>query len=402
MTQKKFLKIQGTKIVAPQGHPVILKGVNLGGWLMMEGYILHSLNFAEQLFKKNFAKNLGNAALGDFEKNFRDNFIQEDDFRKIANFGFNCIRLPFNSRLVEKAPYRYSQEGVSYLDRALQWGQKHGLWIILDLHAAVGAQNHDWHSDSLGKAELWQRKDFQSRTLALWQFLADRYKNNATVAGYDLLNEAVTDDVKALNRFYKRLIKAIRDVDKNHILFIEGNTWAMDLDCLEEFDDDQAALSIHAYQPLDLTFNFIPYLRYPLRHQGKRWDKNALKELLSRYNKIAKKRLVPIYVGEFGVNARQGRYGEDRWLGDMLACFREFGFHWTYWTYKAIKNSIFPDGILSFRNNPPWVNRQGPLLGWDTYSRNWPKRKNEMVASWRSEHFVFNTEILNPLRHAAK
>lgn len=401
-TVKNFLKTNGTKIIHPQEGTVILQGVNLGGWLMMEGYILHSLNFPVQQFKKKFKQRLGQAALEAFESEFRNNFIREDDLCRIAGFGFNCIRLPFHYRLIESRPCRYSNRGTAYLDRLLNWAKRRRLWVILDLHAAPGAQNHDWHSDSQGKAELWTRKDFQKRTYALWEFLADRYKGCEAVAGYDILNEAVTEDVGTLNAFYRNIIQHIRRVDKNHIIFVEGNTWAVDLDCLAKFEDDNLALSIHAYQPLDFTSHFVPHLTYPFRYNGQRWNKNIIRKQLSHYAKIAQRRAVPVFVGEFGVNYRQGLYGENLWVQDMLALFKEFGFSWTYWTYKAIKNNIFPDGLLSYYDNPPWVNRQGPLLGWDTYALHWPKRKNEIIRFWQSGDYKENTSVLDVLKDAAK
>ncbi len=283
---KNFLRTKQTSIISADNQPITLKGVNLGGWLMMEGYILHSLNVPEKMFKENFKKALGNSALHSFTADFRNNFIRERDFKALADFGLNCLRVPFHHRLVEKTPYRYDKEGLSFLDRAVTWARKYHLWIILDLHAAPGAQNHDWHSDSDGKANLWQNKDFQKRTFALWEFLADRYKEEETIAGYDLLNESVLDNMVLLNAFYKNLICRIRGVDKNHILFVEGNKWAMDLECLDEFDDDNLVLSAHAYQPLDFTFNFVPHLKYPFKYQGVRWDKDILQKSLIKYAKI--------------------------------------------------------------------------------------------------------------------
>ena len=199
---KHFLRRDKTRIAAKGGKPVILQGVNLGGWLMMEAYILYAPNFPEQRFKREFAAALGQKALRLFEKKYRENFIRERDIQNIARLGFNCMRVPFNGRLVEKAPYRYDRNGVRFLDRVIRWAGKCGIWVILDLHAAPGSQNHDWHGDSAGKAELWTKENCQDRTLALWEFLADRYKNEEYVAGYDLLNEAVLDDTELLNRFY--------------------------------------------------------------------------------------------------------------------------------------------------------------------------------------------------------
>ena len=388
-----FLHTDKTKIIS-DGRPIFLKGVNFGGWLMMEGYIMHALNIAEQIFKKDFVKALGKEKLKEFERDFRAHFITEDDFRKVASLGFNCLRLPFNYRLV-KPGASYDKEGLAILDQAVAWAGKYRLWVILDLHAAWGAQNNDWHSDSLGQAKLWSNKSFQKKTVALWEFLADRYKNKEYVAGYDVLNEAVLTDTRLLNKFYAQVIKAIRSVDRNHILFIEGNTWGQDITCLADFEDNNLALSIHYYEPTEFTFNLIPHLSYQ-----ESFNSHKIRSRMEGYKNIAEKWSRPIYVGEFGVNSRQAKYGEDRWVKDAVDCFNDLEFHWTYWTYKSVKNGHFPDGIFSYLNNPPWVNRQGPKLGWENYAACWPTRRPEMIESWDTKNFAANTTILNVLTDA--
>lgn len=390
-----FLKVSGNKIV-DGGKQIRLKGVNFGGWLMMEAYFMHAPNIAVQVFKREFEKRLGREALLEFEKKFRGTYIREEDFAAIARMGCNCFRLPFNCRLIETAPYEYDPGGVAYLDKAIHWAKKYKLKVILDLHAAPGAQNHDWHGDSLGEAGLWISRVNQKRVSALWKFLADRYKNNTTVAGYDLLNESVIADADKLNKFYAELIREIRTVDRNHILFVEGNNWAMDLDCLDDFDDDNWAYSIHFYHPLEFTFNLIPQLKYPLRSKDGTFGKVTLRKMVGAYKKFAKKR--PVFVGEFGINSRQGIYGDDLWLIDILDCFEGAGFHWTYWTYKAVKNHMFPDGIYSYFPNDPWVNRHGPKTGWETYADLWAKNKGKIVRSWKTENFDVNESVAGVLK----
>lgn len=399
---KYFLQTKTTKIIDKSGKPLHLRGVNLGGWLMMEGYILHAANVAVQVFKKKFAQCLGKKTLQDFEEQFSKHFIQEQDIRAISRLGFNCIRVPFKYGLIEKEPYKYSRKGVSYLDNVIRWAKKYKLYVILDLHGACGAQNHDWHSDSLGKAELWAKASYRKRTYALWEYLADRYKDESTIAGYDLLNEAVINDSKKLNSFYQKLIKTIRGIDKNHILFVEGNHWAQDIACLDRFDDDNLVLSIHYYEPLDFTFNFVPHLRYPMKTKKGIIGKTSIQKRLDAYRKEAKKRQRPVFVGEFGVNYREGVYGEDRWLRDVVTSFNQFGFHWTYWTFKAIKNSVFPDGLYSYFPNTPWVNRHGPKTGWDTYVDHWPIKRKDITQSWQTKNFEENTLLLKILRDAVK
>jgi endoglucanase len=395
----QFYQAHKSQIIAPDGKQVFLRGVNLGGWLMMEGYIMHALNLPVKNFKKAFAAKLGAPALADFEKNFNDTFIQEDDFKFIAQSGFNFVRLPFHYGLIEQAPGKFDRKGVAYLDRAISWAAKYDLTVLLDMHAVPGCQNGDWHSDSEGKADFWRSAASQRRAIAIWEYLADRYKDNGTVVGYDLLNEAVIDDPKPLSAYYKKAIKAIRAVDRHHILFVEGNRWAQDLDVLDEFEDNNLVFSIHYYEPMEYTFNLIPHLSYPLTYGFSRWDMPQMRKRLEGYARFAQKKQRALHVGEFGVNYRQSVYGEDVYLRDILACFKDLGLHWNYWTYKAVKNAAFPDGIYSYYPNSPWVNRQGPKLGWDTYAAHWPAKKKEMIESWKTKEFVLNTKVFEVLKN---
>lgn len=378
-------------IVGDQGKPIHLKGVNFGGWLMLEAYFVFSPNLAQQLFEKEFVKACGAKALDELMGNFRDNFITEEDFKQVASWGMNCVRLPFHYKIAAQA------KSISYLDQAIAWARKHKVYLILDLHAAYGAQNSDWHSDSLnGRAQLWTKGSNRQKTYALWEKLADRYKDETIIAGYDILNESVLDDAGLLNKFYRESIKAIRRSDKNHLLFIEGKHWAQVIDVLDDFNDDNWAYSIHFYEPMEFTFNLIPFMRYPLPN----FDKDALRRRMEGYYRFSQKKQRPVHVGEFGVNYRQGADNEHVYLKDELKCFNDLGFHWNYWTYKAVKNYMFPDGIYGYYPNSPWVHRQGPVTGWNCWSQLWAKHKKEMTASWRTKAFELNTHVFQALKNA--
>lgn len=387
MPEAPFLRREGRRLLAGD-QPVTLKGVNLGGWLMMEGYLLHAPNRPEQLFRQQFAEARGAEALAEFDTAFRDHFIREEDFRRIAGWGFNCVRLPFHHRVVESAPYVYEGAGLKYLDLALMWAQRYGLRVILDLHAAPGSQNHDWHSDSLGPAALWQSKDFQDRTAALWGFLAHRYHDYPALAGYDLVNEPETHDRQTLNAFYRRLVDSIRAQDPRHLIFMEGHNWSTDLEILDEMPDESVVLSAHYYGDLGFTFNLVPHQRHVPSRAA----------VLSRHAKTAEWHGRPVLIGEFGINGRAGLWGEAAWLEETLTAFASYDFHWTYWTYKAVKNAVFPDGILSSFENPAWVNRQGPKTGWETYADCWPAEKSRMIASWCTDVFQPNGPVLETLQ----
>ncbi len=386
-----FLKRKKTLILGEQGQPVQLKGVNFGGWLMMEAYFVNAPSLAQRLFEKEFTKLCGARALADLMAKFRDNFITEADVKQVADWGMNCIRLPFHYKVAA------DNRAIAYLDKSIAWARKHNVYLILDLHAAYGAQNPDWHSDSIdGKTELWTKKSNRQKTYALWEKLADRYKDETIIAGYDLLNETVMKDNTLLNEFYRESIKAVRRCDKNHMLFIEGQQWAQQIDVLDDFEDDNWVYSIHYYEPMEFAFNLIQFLHYP-------WDtcnKDTIRRRMEGYSQLARKKQRPVHVGEFGVNYRQGFFNEHVYLQDELKAFNDFGFHWNYWTYKAVKNHMFPDGIYGYYPNPPWVHRQGPITGWNTWGQLWAGQKQEMTASWRTKAFSLNTHVIEALKKA--
>ncbi|MCB4792044.1 MAG: glycoside hydrolase family 5 protein [Elusimicrobia bacterium] len=376
-----------------------IKGVNIGGWLLMEGYILGGRNIPESRFKRDFIKVNGENELFKFEKTFRDNYINEIDFENISRMGANTVRVPFNSRLVEKGPYLYSKEGTEYIKKALDWAEKCGLKIILDLHAAIGAQNHDWHGDSDGRALLWDVKSYRERTCVLWEFIAGSFKNHPALLGYDVLNEPVVDKSKigALKNFYRDVIKRIRSVDSKHTIFLEGNIWAQQIDFLNDLIDDNISISIHTYCPLTYTFNFSPFLKFPGKIEGCTWDSKTIKKYLKPYYDYSKKNKVEIYVGEFGINWRSGYYGELDWLNSILKAFDEYGFGYTYWTYKAMANSVFPDGLFQHISDNKYVNRMGPVFGWENYPKFWKTEKKQLADFWRTKNFTPNAGIIKAL-----
>ena len=82
----------------------------------------------------------------------------------------------------------------------------------------------------------------------------------------------------------------------------------------------------------------------------------------------------------------------------MLAVCKQRRVSWTYWNYKTVANLAYPDGILRYTANPAWVNRQGPVAGWETFAGCWPKEKGSMINSWKSENFTVNEKLLSVLR----
>ena len=218
-----------------------------------------------------------------------------------------------------------------------------------------------------------------------------------------MLNEPVVGvlEENQVKDLYEKVTKEIRDTDKKHIIFLEGGTWSQVLEHIGEPFTDSLSYSIHFYHPLEFTFNFQKGLKYPGDILGERWDADAIKNRLENYYNYSIKWNVPIFVGEFGINSRcEGCYGELGWVRDTLSCFKEFDFHWTYWTYKSAANSVFPDGIYQYLKNPAWINRQGPVYGWENYYTLWKSHKKEIAESWKTENYIKNNPLAEVIHNA--
>ncbi len=383
-----------------------IKGINIGGWFMMEGYILGGRNIPEVEFKERFKNCYGQESLREFENLFRNNFIREEDFKNIASTGANAVRVPFSYKLIEAMPGVYEKDGLDYLERMLSWAEKFKLGVILDLHSACGSQNIDWHSDSRGEALFWQKKEYQKRTYGLWERLATRFREKGALLGYDILNEPVPAQAqrssKSLKKFYKNVIRIIRSIDRKHFIFLEGDNYGQRIDFLKDLIQEGIVISIHTYQPVNFTFNFTPSFRFPGKIDGDLWNGLTIYRSLEPYWRFAKKNKVRIFVGEFGINWRAGRRGELNWLRNILKAFEDFDFDYAYWTYKAVANRVYPDGLYQYIQNSQYIKREGPIYGWENYFLFWGREKKKIVDFWRTKNFTPNTKLISTLKRFFK
>ena len=350
--KKEVLQAKGLDITEA-GRPVRLRGLNLGGWMLIEDYMI-GLPWTEWKIREQFRKVLGAEAYAAFFDAYDQAFIADADISFIARQGFNVIRLPFNYRHFEDdlAPGKWIESGFRRLDRVVSLCRKHDIWVILDLHAAPGAQARDQNAGSAyGEAYLWNHREFLDRTVALWAELARRYRGDATIAGYSLLCEPVTADVPLLNEFYLAIIRAVRKVDSDHIVMLDPNLWATDIASLHDelFADPQVIPMVHSYYSGDPGFASLT--SYPAVAGGRTFDRGALEKTLD--GKYDQQRITrPVMAAEFGVfrDRPQPFAVQLAITRDLVSIFEEKGWSWSMWCYKDL--SVM--GILTARPDTPW------------------------------------------------
>lgn len=233
------LHSQGAHWADPNNNRVALRGVNLGNWLLLEFWMMGSAMttnggaIGDQCsLEGTLTSRFGFAEKERLMKVFRDSWMTDRDWDRIRALGFNVVRVPFLYSLIENenAPYTLRSDAWQYLDSAIAKAEARGMYVILDLHGAVGSQGFEHHSGCAGRNWYWNggngqpASHYQDRTRWLWQQIAARYRDNNTVAAYGLLNEPWGTDATTLANNEYFLAQQVRAVDPTHIIILHGHT----------------------------------------------------------------------------------------------------------------------------------------------------------------------------------
>ena len=228
-----MLRTQGTQWLKADGSKIELKGVNLGNWLMLEFWMMGQRNPAmddQCTLEATFDKRFGYSERERLMKLFRDNWMTERDWDMLPRFGLNLVRLPFIWNLVEdeRKPRHLRADAWHYLDEAIRQAEARGLYVVLDLHGTVGSQGLEHHSGCANRNLYWSTPEYQERTIWLWEQVAQRYKDRASVAGYSLLNEPWGTTPEQLASVVQTLYERVRAVDPNHVMILPGHNQGID------------------------------------------------------------------------------------------------------------------------------------------------------------------------------
>src|SRR5262245_57553377 len=179
--------VRGTRLVDPADKTVLLRGVNLGSWLLLESHFTGFAFRDEKSLWAGLERRFGRARMAEIREAYRTHWIGAADFRRIKELGLNHVRVPFwYGRLEEYArPGKYLEEGWRWLDNAVNWAEEAGLYCILDLHGAPGGQSKADHAGERDRNAYWNSPALRRRAANLWAAIAKRYKGRTCVAAFD-------------------------------------------------------------------------------------------------------------------------------------------------------------------------------------------------------------------------
>ena len=288
------------------------RGVNLGGWFSQ----------------------------CDYSDEHLDTFITEPDFKQIAEWGMDHIRIPADYNVVENEDGTWNEKGFERLEKAFALAKKYNLHVVFDLHKTPGFSFDEGENE----AGLFGSDKLQDRFYRLWEEFAKRFGDRPDDIAFELLNEVTDKEFQPVwNGIVRNVVPRIRKYAPRTLIFIGGydNNAAWSVPALDAPADDRIVFNFHCYEPLLFT------------HQGATWTEKIdpakrmayeesetseqyFEDLIADAVAAAEKYHVPLYCGEYGVIDRVG--GEDtlKWYRCIHSVLERHHIGRCVWTYREL------------------------------------------------------------------
>ncbi|MDO5545358.1 MAG: cellulase family glycosylhydrolase [Eubacteriales bacterium] len=313
-----------------------MRGINLGGWL---------------------------SQCADYSEKHYSEFITESDLKTISEWGLDHVRLPIDYNVIEDEDGLPLENGYRHIDDCVEWCEKYGLNLILDLHKTKGFSFDNKPEDNV----MFDSPELRDRFVSLWLNIASRYGKKRNIT-FELLNEIAEIDSSCWNALASHAISRIRPLAPDTKIIIGGTQWnsVHTLALLDVPKDENIVYSFHFYEPFLFTHQHAYWqpivadrsMRYPGKMEEYRrvseeigcfgsglWDADTMgaefmEKLIVEALDAAEKANVPIYCGEYGVIDRAEISDTAIWYEDIHSVFEKYGIARAAWTYKDIDFGI--------------------------------------------------------------
>ena len=301
----------------------------------------------------------------DHTKEHYQTFITQNDIKRIADWGFDHVRLPIDCEVLEHEDASTNERDIIHVTDTVSWCKEAGLNIILDLHKAYGYDFNDAGDTSVNT--LFTNIELQDRFVNLWSKIAKRYGSYNHVA-FELLNEVVEkENATAWNELIARTVAKIRETSVDTLIIYGGIQWnsVKTLKLLDSPQDENIIFTFHFYEPLLFTHQKAYWVKgmdpeedifYPksmdyynekskvLGYQGEvvrdsntqDMGKTFIAEMVQEAIDVTNNMGVRLYCGEFGVIDRAPIEDTFRWFEDVNDVFKENNIGFSVWSYKKM------------------------------------------------------------------
>ncbi len=263
-------------------------------------------------------------------------FGGEKGFADLREWGANVIRLPIGGGEGTNLE-SHAEHVAAWLDRMdsdlLPLAEKHGIRLIPCLDHVPGGREKT--------ADFRMFNDARCLDVfrADWRKIASRLKGNPLIAGYDLCNEPHQSHFASVADYWtaQRLAaEDIRAIDSETPIIFEAYGW----------DGPEAFWAMSPVKLTNIIYEVHMYYPMAFTHQGlyswkqgpeypsasNEWDRAYLRRTLTQVRDFEAKHGAKIFVGEF--SAATWAKGADRYIVDCISLFNEFGWDWTYHSFR--------------------------------------------------------------------
>jgi hypothetical protein len=336
----------------------------------------------------------------------------QSDFNNLSKSGANLVVLSHPGIFNEKPPYALNKSVQANLDRLIGMAEKANLFVVISARTGPGRSEFTFMRDGAGiwfdksylNEDVWKDRSIQDAYVAMWRYTAQRYRNNPTVIGYELMVEPNADDVLGLNfepkNFYpkyenttydwnvlaSRITHAIREVDQEMPILVDGMGYSAVrwLPYIKPTGDKRTVYIIHQYEPQeaythqegDLT-NTYPG-KFDTNGDGiiENFNKAWIDNLLTPVDCFKKSVKAPVAVTEYG--CERWELGADAFLDDEMILFEKRGMNYAIWNWApSFKPFTDIQNDFNFRFGPDKNNIQDmPSKQFSVIKNHWKKNIN--------------------------
>jgi endoglucanase len=277
---------------------------------------------------------------------------EEDHFRRIAGWGFDFVRLPMTYwAWLRKKPspevslrrddvYDVDESGLALVDRAVEYGGRHGVHVCLCFHRAPGFRTGSFRDEPFN---LWKDEEAATALAFHWELFAKRYRDvPASRLSFNLFNEAPWPKDYFNGAIYRKVVtpavEAIRRVSPSRTVIADG-AGAGNL-AVPELVPLGVEQGVHCYIPGSLSHYRVDWMKdrewpdpawpAPADFDGYPWDRARLELFYSPWRTLIEQG-VGVHLGETGGSNRLPHAIFLAWLRDVLELFKDMGVGWALW-----------------------------------------------------------------------
>ena len=277
-------------------------------------------------------------------------YYDEEDFKMIADFGFDFVRLPLSYRVWGSGNdiFFIDQQKLAQLDKAVEWGDKYGLHISICMHRLPG---YCINEDEIERVNLWTDEEALEAAKAHWCAIAKRYKDiNSAKLSFNVVNE-VNYDVRLEQYMHvsKEIINAVRKISPQRLFVIDG-VHDGDIPPVDQMLRlENCGFSCRGYAPRGVTHyrshikaydNIAPV--WPGAVQVEKdgeiteWDRKKIDKMFGMYAALADNFKVGVHCSEIGCFNYTPHDIALHWLEDVLNSLKSYNIGYALWNFRGV------------------------------------------------------------------